>query len=199
MSTSYLATPHLTRAAPFPPRQDCSSPIPTCTSPCGKPQSGCDHSCGATCHTGLCPPCSVVLTRPCRCGAITKKISCFELGSSSNGDQGSDEGEIICDKPCTTLRACGRHQCRRICCPLAGLASAKKGKQRRLAEGMAEMSLVVGEETGGLHECDLVCAKTLGCGLHKCEERDHKGPCPPCLRSSFEEVCFLASPGFHET
>jgi transcriptional repressor NF-X1 len=28
----------------------------------------------------------------------------------------------------------------------------------------------------------------LRCGNHKCELKDHKGPCPSCLRSSFEEV-----------
>jgi transcriptional repressor NF-X1 len=33
-----------------------------------------------------------------------------------------------------------------------------------------------------------VCGKPLSCGNHRCEERDHRGPCPPCFRSSFEEV-----------
>ncbi|KAG6896481.1 hypothetical protein C0992_008017 [Termitomyces sp. T32_za158] len=62
--------------------------------------------------------------------------------------------------------------------------STKKGKKRAVAPAQEG----VGEERGGLHECDLVCGKMLSCGLHKCEERDHKGICPPCLRSSFEEI-----------
>ena len=45
---------------------------------------------------------------------------------------------------------------------------------------------MVGEEYGGLHECDLVCGKMLSCGSHECEDRDHKGPCRPCMRSSLE-------------
>ena len=40
----------------------------------------------------------------------------------------------------------------------------------------------------GWHECDFVCGRLLSCGNHHCEERDHRGMCPPCLRSSFEEV-----------
>ena len=30
----------------------------------------------------------------------------------------------------------------------------------------------------------------LSCGNHRCEQRDHKGACPRCLRSSFEGVSF---------
>ena len=40
-----------------------------------------------------------------------------------------------------------------------------------------------------MHECDLICEKMLSCGNRRCEERDHRGGCPPCLRSLFEEVC----------
>ncbi|KAI6044085.1 hypothetical protein EDC04DRAFT_2866044 [Pisolithus marmoratus] len=37
--------------------------------------------------------------------------------------------EILCNRPCPALRSCGRHQCGRICCPLASLAT-KKGKKK---------------------------------------------------------------------
>ncbi|OBZ78433.1 FKBP12-associated protein 1 [Grifola frondosa] len=61
-----------------------------------------------------------------------------------------------------------------------------KGKKRA---GMLDGASVVDE--AGWHECDLVCGKMFGCGNHRCEERDHRGVCPPCLRSSFEEmVCY---------
>ena len=65
--------------------------------------------------------------------------------------------------------------------------AGKKGRRRVVEDG-----LVIGEERGGLHECDLVCGKMLSCGNHRCEERDHKGTCRPCMRSSFEEVGFLS-------
>lgn len=61
--------------------------------------------------------------------------------------------------------------------------AGKKGRRRVVEDGFG-----IGEEYGGLHECDLVCGKMLSCGSHKCEERDHKGACRPCMRSSFEEV-----------
>ena len=175
----------------FPPRSHCTSPIPTCSSSCDKLHLNCGHPCVATCHIGPCPPCSVSIVRPCRCGTTTKAVRCYELrpfdGDGNGGDNSPEDSEILCGKPCMVLRACGRHQCRRLCCPLASLASVagKKGKKR--ANGSEQG---VGEERGGLHECDLICGKTLSCGNHKCEERDHKGVCPPCLRSSFEEVGF---------
>ena len=122
---------------------------------------------------------------------MTKSLACHEAykpsssPSSSSTDSSIEENEILCDRPCAALRACGRHQCRRVCCPLAALAnSGKKGRRRAAEDGL----VVVGEEYGGLHECDLVCGKMLSCGNHKCEERDHKGPCGRCMRTSFEEV-----------
>ena len=129
---------------------------------------------------------------------MTKSLACHEAytnnnkksSSSSDSTKSSIEeiDDILCDRPCAALRACGRHQCRRICCPLAALAnSGKKGRRRVVAE---DGLVGVGEEYGGLHECDLVCGKMLSCGNHKCEERDHKGACRPCMRTSFEEVCF---------
>ncbi|KAF5336563.1 hypothetical protein D9611_006507 [Ephemerocybe angulata] len=168
----------------FPARPNCEAPIPTCASVCSKPHPQCSHPCETKCHLGPCPPCTVTITRPCRCGATTRRIPCYEVyEKAENGD--IQVQEILCDRPCTSLRACGRHQCRRICCPLASLATAqRKGKKR----AMQQNEVGIGEERGGLHECDLVCAKMLSCGNHRCEERDHKGPCPPCLRSSFEEM-----------
>jgi len=163
----------------FSSRVNCTSPIPTCDSVCSKPNPTCSHPCKAKCHVGACPPCSVRISRPCRCGSTTRSLACYEAYTSSN----VPTMEILCDRPCAALRACGRHQCRRLCCPLASLATTGKKGRRRVAEDD-----FIGEEHGGLHECDLVCGKMLPCGNHKCEERDHKGTCRPCMRSSFEEV-----------
>ncbi|KAJ3535850.1 hypothetical protein NMY22_g6296 [Coprinellus aureogranulatus] len=176
-------TPYPSQYA-FPARPNCEAPISTCTAICLKTHPQCSHPCESKCHAGPCPPCMIAVTRPCRCGASTRRIPCHEFYEKlDNGD--IVEKEILCDRPCTSLRACGRHQCRRICCPLASLASAqKKGKKRAQASNEPG----IGEERGGLHECDLVCGKMLSCGNHRCEERDHRGPCPRCLRSSFEEL-----------
>jgi len=156
-------------------RTVCTDPIPTCGSLCLKPLEGCAHACSARCHTGACPPCTVPLVRPCRCGATTRDVPCH----ASNAD------DILCDRVCGALRSCGRHQCTRVCCPLAALAGNTKGKGKRRAFGKGDAEVA---DEAGLHTCDLVCGRMLGCGNHYCEERDHKGACPPCLWSSFEEV-----------
>ncbi|KAJ7096711.1 hypothetical protein B0H15DRAFT_54387 [Mycena belliarum] len=164
----------------FPERADCAAPIPTCSSPCGS-IFACGHACAALCHEGACPPCTERVVRPCRCGGSTKSMFCF----AATGD-GTDK-EVLCEKPCAALRACGRHRCSRVCCPLASVAALQqksKGKKRAIEAD----AVGVGEEHGGLHECDLVCGKMLSCGEHRCEARDHKGQCGPCLRSSFEEL-----------
>jgi transcriptional repressor NF-X1 len=156
-------------------RTVCTDPIPKCRSTCQKPLDGCTHVCSSPCHEGPCPPCSIPLVRPCRCGSITRTIKCSQYNS--------DE-DVLCDRPCTALRACRRHQCNRLCCPLAALSGGKgKGKKK------GPLTMLEEDDSTGLHACDLLCGKTLSCGNHACEERDHRGACPPCLRSSFDEVC----------
>lgn len=167
-------------------RTKCSDPVPECKSTCMKPLVECNHVCSSKCHNGPCPPCTIMLVRPCRCGATTKDVRCSSI--HKNADSG-----VLCDRPCPALRACGRHQCNRVCCPLASLVVAAKGKGKK--RGVVDKA---GIDETGLHECDLICAKMLACGNHRCEERDHRGVCPPCLRSSFDEVCvfllFLFNP-----
>ncbi|KAF8909061.1 hypothetical protein CPB85DRAFT_1308246 [Mucidula mucida] len=172
--------------ADFPVRASCEDPIPTCQSTCGTPRSTCEHLCQAKCHADECPPCNELVVRPCRCGNVRRSIACGNLHVTVEEAGITIEVPVLCDKPCTALRACGRHRCNRVCCPLASFTSAKnKGKKRGVEP--AE----IGEEPGGMHECDLVCGKMLSCGNHRCEDRDHRGPCAPCLRSSFEElICF---------
>lgn len=170
----------------FPPhtqliRTACTDPIPTCESICMKPLEGCTHLCSQKCHVGPCPPCSIVIVRPCRCGSTTRDVRCHEDQRRSHGEL----EEILCDRPCTALRACGRHQCNRPCCPLASLAIVNKGKGKKKVTVLDSDGL---NDGAGWHECDLVCGKQLGCGNHNCEQRDHRGVCPPCLRSSFEEM-----------
>jgi len=161
-------------------RTACTDPIPTCLSLCEKPLEGCTHSCKASCHTGPCPPCTVTLVRPCRCGSTTQSISC---GAAK---EDTESTAFLCNKPCGALRACGHHQCTRLCCPLANLANPA-GKVKKKAAGNSVGSEFV--DVGGWHLCDVVCGKPLNCGNHRCEERDHRGSCPPCFQSTFEEVC----------
>lgn len=180
-------------------RDKCTDPISTCGSICMKPLGVCQHVCAVKCtfssisieyasqapsflgHEGPCPPCTIPIITPCRCGSTTRPVLCSDSHSASAHQ------EILCDRPCPALRSCGRHQCSRLCCPLASLAALNKlkGKKRQQVQNQADEAHLDEE---GWHVCDLVCGKMLGCGNHRCEERDHRGACPPCLRSSFEEV-----------
>ena len=158
-----------------------SVPLLVCTVSGTLPWLVCTNVCMFLGHIGSCPPCSIPLIVPCRCGLTTHAIRCHELSSNP---------EILCDKPCSALRACGRHRCNRICCPLGTLDSSSKGKgKKRQAQTRALEGLELGFGIEARwHDCDLTCGKLLGCGNHRCEERDHRGACPPCMRSSFDEV-----------
>ena len=162
------------------PRTSCATPVPICQQRCIKFLPGCSHQCGVSCHIGPCPPCTELVERSCRCSVTTKKVKCSETRNIDG-----ETGEVLCDRACTALRTCGRHQCNRICCPLASLAAAQKGKGKKRA-GLTQDEL--GVEEGGLHECDLPCGKMLTCGNHRCERKDHRGACGVCLQSIYEEV-----------
>ncbi|TFL01770.1 hypothetical protein BDV98DRAFT_548477 [Pterulicium gracile] len=183
------------------PRTECTQPIPTCSSICNKPlpptlcssTKDVPHTCQMKCHTGPCTqPCRQEMTLPCRCGSTSKSVVCWQLalGEEGEGPGGSASAvaEILCTRTCTALRYCGRHACKRVCCPLASLGKVAKGKGKKKTALDLTAVEMLDLDADGLHVCDLVCGKPLGCGLHKCDARDHAGPCAPCHRSSFDEV-----------
>ena len=69
----------------------------------------CSHPCQAKCDTGPCPPCTIEITRPCRCGGTTRSLPCHQIHNSGPSDHPAEESEVFCDRPCTVIRACGRH------------------------------------------------------------------------------------------
>ncbi|KAI9457906.1 hypothetical protein HD554DRAFT_2029782 [Boletus coccyginus] len=181
----------------LPPRTSCASPLPTCASPCSK-LLPCGHLCQATCHWDPCPPCTERVERTCRCGVTKHKTPCGDAVLAQPPSDGSTPASeaILCDKPCQALRSCGRHQCGRICCPLASLASlqraaaAKSSKRREPIRTDLDAHLQ-NDLQRDLHECDLPCGRALQCGNHRCERHDHKGPCGMCPRGVFEELVCL--------
>lgn len=141
-------------------RTSCTDEIPTCDSTCGKVLEGCSHLCSAVCHHGACPPCLIPITVWCRCRSTSRFISCHEMQLNIlNGEE-----TVLCDKICGVLRLCGRHQCTRVCCPLATLSKSKgKNKKRPVVSRDVELE----EQELLWHECDLVCGKLLACGNHR--------------------------------
>ena len=117
----------------------------------------CSHPCQAKCHTGPYPPCTIEITGPCRCWGTTYSLPCHQIHNSGPSDHSAEETDVLCDRSCTVLRACGRHQCGRVCCPLASLTSTsvKKGK-KRVGQGKGDgHGHEIGEESRGL--CQSVC------------------------------------------
>jgi hypothetical protein len=71
-----------------------------CPNKCGK-DLPCGHSCVASCHTGECPPCLVLMKRKCNCGSLVKPAQC-------------SVPSISCGRPCGKSKSCG-HKCNRKC------------------------------------------------------------------------------------
>lgn len=157
-------------------REHCTDPIRTCDRVCER-QLSCGHTCQSLCHLDDCPPCTVEVTSPCRCGETKKRLSCHQRQREElEGTQ-----EILCQTVCRSQRLCGKHECGRMCCPL--YFQAKNKSKRRPTYGE-----LLEQDPAGLHLCDKTCGKRLRCGLHECVEQCHRGPCPPCLQASFEEL-----------
>ena len=82
--------------------------------------------------------------------------------------------------------SCGRHECGRVCCPLAYKAKNRKKKTHGAENPLLASARREGEDDA--HECMLTCGKLLSCGLHTCARKDHKGACGRCLQASYDEL-----------
>lgn len=180
----------------------------SCGEICNKLLSCGNHKCQEKCHKGDCNPCvrdvTIIKTCPCkkmplvnkretcldpiiccnntcentlRCGHLCQS-KCHEgtcppcdlnttvhcrCGNSNKSvpcqEIIDNKGyEIICQKKCTKKRLCGKHKCNSQCCIEAE------------------------------HICPLPCNRQLSCGNHKCPLTCHKGRCPPCVETSFNEL-----------
>lgn len=171
-------------------RTSCAEPIELCGRVCGKPYPSCDHTCTQRCHLGECSPCQVPVSVPCRCGESRPTLPCHVRSQSQTETQ---QDAVLCDHLCRSLRHCGRHECKRQCCPLAFQAkttgSRKTASSRNPNRPLTQAELDE-QDPARLHACNVPCNKPLSCGGqdHFCPLNCHRGPCPPCLRSTFEEV-----------
>ena len=107
---------------------------------------------------GACPPFSIPIAVPCRCGETTRYVPCAER--QSDLAKGED---IVCDKVCKSIRLCGKHECTRVCCPAHQIRpqGKGKGKKKQLVQDEA-----LEEMERAWHTCEFVCGKQLTCGLH---------------------------------
>ncbi|XP_056631026.1 protein shuttle craft [Diorhabda sublineata] len=80
----------------------CGTKPPNCSKPCSKPRP-CGHEVNHSCHTGMCPPCTVLCKRWCYGHHEQRSaIPCHQEYFS-------------CGLPCGKDLSCGRHKCIKPC------------------------------------------------------------------------------------
>ena len=135
----------------------------SCGSVCGSLLGCKTHRCTLPCHDGPCPDCPKESDQRCVCGKESKVVPCAAPPWS-------------CKAKCGKLHPCGSHVCERVChtgdcgaCPNAGARSCPCGKVPSDLPCTADVK-----------PCGSTCDKELPCGVHTCQEKCHRGPCPPC-------------------
>ncbi|XP_060065843.1 NF-X1-type zinc finger protein NFXL1-like [Ylistrum balloti] len=149
----------------------CSAKTWSCGQPCGRTLSCGQHKCQQPCHVGECAPCPKTSEQKCQCGKSTSVQPCATP-------------QWQCTQVCGKRLSCGSHVCERSChggscglCPRAGARTCPCGK--------TEYTLPC---TDDVPTCGDTCGKILDCGIHKCSQRCHLGPCGTC-RQMIKKKC----------
>ncbi|TDG41920.1 hypothetical protein AWZ03_011656 [Drosophila navojoa] len=185
----------------------------SCKECCGKPLPCGNHKCKDSCHAGACRPCKLSPTQitSCPCGKLpvpaSQRSSCLDPVPTCEG---------TCNKTLRCGKPAHPHQCASKChlgqcppCPKQTAVKCRCGhmdqmiKCRQLstrADDARCKRRCTKKRSCGKHKCNaeccididhacpLPCNRTLTCGRHKCDQPCHRGNCPPCYRSSFEEL-----------
>ncbi|EDW63647.1 protein shuttle craft [Drosophila virilis] len=185
----------------------------SCKECCSKPLPCGNHKCKDSCHAGACRPCKLSPTQitSCPCGKLpvpaTQRASCLDPVPTCEG---------VCGKTLRCGKPAHPHQCASKChlgqcppCPKQTAVKCRCGhmdqmiKCRQLstrADDARCKRRCTKKRSCGKHKCNaeccididhacpLPCNRTLSCGRHKCDQPCHRGNCPPCYRSSFEEL-----------
>ncbi|KAK9460397.1 uncharacterized protein V1516DRAFT_676525 [Lipomyces oligophaga] len=155
-------------------RNDCTDPIPTCTDVCLKTLP-CGHVCKRLCHSGPCGSCLEKVTVPCVCGHNKITLECFR----------TELEPVKCRRVCHVQLNCLRHECGALCCPGEKMGQKRLSKvRRRDASQLLNLDDIIEPQ----HICFAICNNLLKCGNHHCQITCHRGPCPPCLQASFDEL-----------
>lgn len=157
------------KAKPVPRR--CSAKEWSCQLPCGRKLQCEQHKCEQPCHKGDCQSCPRVSKQRCLCGRqIAERLCASPLWQ--------------CNQVCGKTLPCANHTCEQVChsgpcgeCPRSGKRSCPCEKSK--------YSLPCTED---VPTCGDSCDKLLECGLHRCSQRCHRGPCETC-RQEVEKQC----------
>ncbi|OXB83816.1 UNVERIFIED_CONTAM: hypothetical protein H355_003028 [Colinus virginianus] len=160
---------HCKKAKPVPRR--CSAKEWSCRLPCGRMLLCGQHTCANPCHSGDCQPCPRVSKQQCICGRQTAERLC--ASPQWQCDQLNSLGIF---QVCGKALPCGNHTCEQVChagpcgdCPRSGKRFCPCGKSK--------FTLPCTED---VPTCGDSCDKVLECGIHKCLQRCHRGPCEIC-------------------
>lgn len=169
--------------------------------PCG------EHTCGQTCHPGLCGACEVPVPSTCYCGKEHKDILCdkrddiiesYNYGQSqATSSDGSDvtagswfEGSFACEQTCGRQYDCKHHVCEKPChpqdeeaahCPLSPDVVAHCPCGKTLLKEIMDAPRQSCRDK--IEHCKKICGKTLNCG-HQCQDTCHIGNCKPCFQKT---------------
>ncbi|KAK3986661.1 hypothetical protein QBC44DRAFT_332773 [Cladorrhinum sp. PSN332] len=165
----------------------------TCGNTCSKPRATCPHPCPLMCHSGPCPPCTLMgPTQTCFCGKHEVTRRCSETDYAKGG--------WSCHEECGDLLPCGEHTCPQPC--HSGLCGACKvpmpaicycGKEKKVVTceqrddvlesfnygqlqppTEEEIEVEENEWFEGSFRCQHVCGRRFDCGNHTCQQ-----PCHP--------------------
>jgi len=107
------------------------------------------HRCSAQCHNGPCPPCDKQSNLQCRCGQLTKLTSCIEVIQYD-----SIKNPFLCERRCNKKKLCGKHRL---------VISRFLLKMNFLFFFVYRCTEVCCDRD--VHVCEVVCGKTLNCGI----------------------------------
>ncbi|KAK8803757.1 hypothetical protein WA158_001451 [Blastocystis sp. Blastoise] len=132
-----------------------------CQFTCNKIMS-CGHPCSYKCHKGPCPSCFKETVIQCSCGLSSITVPCKDVKKNLN---------YKCHTICDTLLSCGKHKCKKRCCPNKGILNS---------------------DNPYIHICQEKCSKLCSCSLHRCSQLCHSDTCLECttvLTDSYSCPC----------
>lgn len=101
-----------------------------------------------------------------------------------------ETGCCRCDRRCTGMRACGRHQCKKRCCDgnhppcdqvlLVFIFRPTCNQATHKHHNVQPFLSIVASSLTMLAKLEQVCGRRLQCGNHTDPSPCHAGPCLPC-------------------
>lgn len=173
------------------PKATPGTPPHSCGQTCSKPRGTCPHPCPMQCHSGPCPPCTLMgPVQSCYCGKHTSQKRCIDT-DYSNG--------FSCNEVCGDLLPCGEHTCAQTChqdlcgaCEVPVPSTCYCGKESKeilcdkrddilesynygqfQVKPSDDSDGTAGSWFEGSFTCEQPCGRQYDCNFHACEKTCH--------------------------